>query len=105
MGYNEKLFKPYYRYLIPYFIFKSYIRFLSFIKVKKPIFNKNNYILNKLNGLNNNNFVLYNFLTIKILLDLLHYNYRSLIRVKSKYYYMSKLRLFKTKFKKLSINN
>jgi hypothetical protein len=67
--------------------------------------NLNNSIFNKIFGIVENKYVLFNFLTVKILLDLLHYNYRSLLRVKSKYYYINKLRLFKTKFKKLNVNN
>jgi hypothetical protein len=112
LGYNEKLFKPYYRYLIPYFIFNSYKNFSSSIGLnkllfldKKNIFKDKNYIMNKLNIFRNNNFILYNFLTVKILLDLLHYNYRSLMKIKIKYYYINKLRLYANKLNRLSINN
>ena len=105
LGFNEKIFKPYYRYLIPYFIFKSYKNFVSRFEISKLGLNIDNSIFNKINGIIDNKFIVYNFLTVKILLDLLHYNYRSILRVKSKYYYINKLRLYKTKFKKLNINN
>ena len=104
IGYNEKLFKPYYRYLIPYFILKSYYNLMSNLRLKNIIFNKNN-IIRKLIDIKNNNFVIYNFLTVKILLDLLHYNYRNLLKIKSKYYYINKLRLYESKLKRLNINN
>jgi len=107
MGYNEKLFKPYYRDFIPYLILKIYKRFISYISIKNwiPEVNSNNYIFNKINEFSNNNLMLYKYLTVKILLDLLHYNYRSLIKIKSKYYYISKFRSFRSKLNRLYLNN
>lgn len=105
LGYNEKIFKPYYRYMIPFFILNSYSSFaytsgyLNFLNII------GNYLTLKLNSFKQNTFLLINFFTVKILLDLLHYNYRSWIRVKNKYYYLSKIRFFEYKFNLLTINN
>lgn len=104
-GYNEKLFKPYYRYMIPLFILNSYYTFTYYISNYNPI----NFILSnltkKFNNIKHNNIIVFNFLIVKILLDLLHYNYRSWLRVKSKYYYLRKVKLYKRKLYKLTINN
>ena len=51
-----------------------------------------------------NNLTILNFIIVKTLLDLLHYNYRSLLRVKSKYYYLNKLRYYGTRVKRLNFN-
>jgi hypothetical protein len=104
-GYNEKIFKPYYRYMIPLFILNTYYTLTYYIGYYIPI----NFVINnlskKLNNIKHNNIIVFNFLTVKILLDLLHYNYRSWIRVKSKYYYLRKIKLYKRKLHKLTINN
>jgi len=104
-GYNEKLFKPYYRYMIPYFIIKSYYNFMYTSGFGKSLYNIINDLIKKIDIIKSNKFIMFNFLSVKILLDLLRYNYRSLIRIKPKYYYISKLRFYEIKLRKLSINN
>ena len=51
------------------------------------------------------NLIIIKYLLIKILLDLIRYNYRSLIRIKAKYYYLNKLRYYKTKISRLNFNS
>ena len=105
IGYNEKIFKPYYRYMIPFFILNSYYTITYYIGYFNPLNYIGSYITRKFNSINHNNIILFNFLTVKILLDLLHYNYRSWIRIKTKYYYLRKLRLLKKKLYRLTVNN
>jgi len=102
--YNEEIFKPYYKYMIPLFIYKSYKSFIYylgskdlFIKIKTPIYSKYNWIYTI-------NYTILNFIIVKTLLDLMHYNYRSLIKIKPKYYYLNKLRYYSTKVKRLNFN-
>jgi len=105
LGYNEKIFKPYYRYMIPVFILNSFFSFAYISGYLNPLNIISSYLTVKLNNFKQNTFSLINFLTVKILLDLLHYNYRSWIRVKNKYYYLSKISFFHNKFCMLIINN
>ena len=104
VGYNEEIFKPYYRYMIPLFIYKSYKSFISSLIYKNSFINFKNLLYSKFNWIYKSNTSILNFVIVKTLLDLLHYNYRSLIRVKSKYYYLNKLRYFSTKTKRLNFN-
>jgi len=105
LGYNEKIFKPYYRYMIPFIILNSYYSLSYYIGYLNPLNSISSYLTKKLNSIKHNNIKLFNFLTVKILLDLLHYNYRSWIRIKAKYYYIRKLRYYEKKFYKLTVNN
>jgi len=105
LGFIEKLFKPYYRYMIPMLIVKSYYYFISYLGYKNSIFNLNKYLIKNRNDITGNNNFIFNFVIVKTLLDLLHYNYRSLIRVKHKYYYLNKLRLYGIKFNRLNYNS
>jgi hypothetical protein len=101
LGYNEKIFKPYYRYMIPLLIKKIYNKIYWSLSYWVPwCFYYEEYFFNKCNE-----FMLFNYVSVKILLDLLRYNYRYLIRVKPKYHFLNKLRFYETKLKKLNINN
>jgi hypothetical protein len=104
-GYNEKLFKPYYRGLIAYSIISSY--FYKFYNWSNEyiIFFMENHFKYILKGIKNIDYNLYNFVTVKVLLDILHYNYRSLIRIKPRYYFINKLRLYHVKFRRINLNN
>lgn len=103
--YNEKLFKPYYRYMIPYFILESYYTILYCLNYLSPINSIISNLTRKFNSVKHNSYIIFEFLTVKILLDLLHYNYRSWIRIRTKYYYINKLRNYKRKFFKLTFTN
>jgi hypothetical protein len=104
LGYTESLFKPYYRYMIPHLIIKSY----NILMHKIGCFNT----LNNVNGILNKNensshylsLSVFQYISVKILLDLLRFNYRSMIRVKPKYQFINKLRLYKGKYLKLCMN-
>ena len=105
MGYNEKLFKPYYRYMIPYLFVKYYNIFISNLG-SFPLLNLKFFERNiKMNNFDYISIMVYKYISVKILLDLLHYNYRSMIRLKTKFYYLNKLRLYETKFKRMNINS
>jgi len=104
-GYYDKIFKPYYRNMISLFILNTYSIFIRHIGNYNPISYFFYNWINKFNNIRHNNIAIYNFLTVKILLDLLHYNYRSWIRIKSKYYYLRKVKIYRRKLHKLTINN
>lgn len=104
LNFNENIFKPYYRYMIPIIIFESYYYFISLLGFRYSIFDINKSLINKRNDVISDNTFIFNFVLVKTLLDLLRYNYRSLIRIKPKYYYLNKLRLYTTKFNKLNNN-
>jgi len=104
-GYYDKIFKPYYKNMISLFILNSYYVFIQYIGNYNPISYFFYNWINKFNNIRHNNIAIYNFLTVKILLDLLHYNYRSWIRIKSKYYYLRKIKIYRRKLHKLTINN
>jgi hypothetical protein len=105
LGYNENIFKPYYRYFIPLLIIKSYYSFISYLGYNGSLFNFNKNFNIKTNEMNSYNLIIFNFIIVKTLLDLLHYNYRSLIKIKPRYYYLNKLRLYISKFRKLNNNS
>jgi hypothetical protein len=104
IGYIDEIFKPYYKYMISMFIYKSYISFISHLGYKNSFLNIKTFLFSKFNWIKNNNLTILNFIIVKTLLDLLRYNYRSLMRVKPKYYYLNKLRYYSTKGKRLNLN-
>lgn len=104
LSYNEEIFKPYYRYMIPLFIYKSYESFIYYLGYKYTIIKIKKSLKFKFNWIYTSNLTILNFILVKTLLDLLHYNYRSLIKVKPKYYYLNKLRYYSTKIKRLNFN-
>jgi hypothetical protein len=106
-NYNNNIFKPYYRYMIPLFILKSYKSMLSYIGYKNTIHFFNNSVIKSsyLKWFNMNHNILYNYIIVKVLLDLFKYNYRSLIKVKSKYFFINKLRYFESKIRRLKFNS
>jgi len=99
-GYNEKLFKVRYRNLINYSIILYYYKIIYY-------WNKLNFNFLNINMQGNNNidYKLYKFSTVNIIFDLLHYNYRSLIRIKPRYYFINKFRLYEYKYRKANFNN
>lgn len=102
--YNLNIFKPYYRYMVPLFIYESYKSFMSFLGYKY-LFNKNKMLLlNNINWIKVNNLTIFNFVVVKTLLDLLRYNYRSLITIKPKYYYLNTVRYYGGKLRRLQFN-
>jgi len=104
--FNDKIFKPYFRYMLDFFIYKRYKYLLSKsgqiiwwldtlnIIPKKTFFGK---VLN--------NSVLYDFVIVRTVFDLMKYNYRSLLRgsVTSELYYIDKIKYFKSEFHTTSI--
>jgi hypothetical protein len=104
LSYNEEIFKPYYRYMIPLFIYESYKSFILHLGYKNSLINIKTSLYTKFNWLVISNLTILNFILVKTLLDLMHYNYKSLIRVKPKYYYLNKLRYYSIKLKKLNFN-
>ena len=103
--YYVNIFKPYYRYMIPLFIYESYKSFMSFLGYKN-LYNKNKIsLLSKIRWTKVNNLIIFNFIVVRTLLDLLRYNYRSLIRIKSKYYYLNTVRYYVSKLRRLQFNS
>ena len=102
--YNVNIFKSYYRYMIPLFIYESYKSFMSFLGYKN-LFNKNKISLfSNISWIKVNYLNIFNFIVVRTLLDLLHYNYRSLITVKPKYYYLNTVRYYGGKLRRLQFN-
>jgi hypothetical protein len=91
-GYSEEIFKPYYRYMIPLLILKSYFYFIKNLGYEKSFFSLRIILGYKENFISNNVYIIFNFFIVKILLELFHYSYRSLLRTKSKVYYLNKIR-------------
>ena len=103
-GYNEKLFKPYYRSIISYSIITTYLKLLRSLRKYSSTFFMGNLSNNWLKGFINIDYNVYNFVTVKVLLDIFRYNYRSLIRVKPKFYFINIFRKYKAKLDRLNIN-
>jgi hypothetical protein len=101
-----ELFKPYYRYMIFLFILESYKSLLSYIGYRNLILFYNKYFtkINSLKWFDMNKNVLYNYIMVKVLLDLFKYNYRSLIKMRPKFYYINKLRFYESKIRRLKFN-
>jgi hypothetical protein len=104
MEYSENIFKPYYRYIIPLFIFESYKSFISYINYNNLIYSKKISFFSNINWIKSNNLIIFNFIIVRTLLDLIQYNYRSLIRVKPKYYYLNTMRYYGSKIRRLHFN-
>jgi hypothetical protein len=102
--YSINIFKPYYKYMIPLFIYESYKSFMFFLGYKN-LFNKNKLtFLSKISWIKVNNLTIFNFIIVRTLLDLLRYNYRSLIRIKPRYYYLNTVRYYGGKLRRLHLN-
>jgi hypothetical protein len=71
--FNDKIFKPYYRYMIHFFIYKRFRNML-------------------------NNSLLYDLVIVRTVFDLMRYNYRSMLKVNSELYFIDKLRYYKSEF-------
>jgi len=104
-GYNEEIFKPYYRSMISFLIISSYFKLLNNIgkyNIIELLYTKlNENIKSNLNI----DYNIYNIVTVKVLLDLIRYNYKSIIRIKPRYYYINKLRLYIGKFRRVNLNS
>lgn len=108
LKYNEELFKPYYRYLIPIYIMTAYTNFINMIGFKNVLYNnKISKIFSRIKELSwirDYNIIIYNFILVRTLFGLLSYNYRSLVRVKARYIYLNKLKYYQTKLTRLNMN-
>ena len=102
--YSENIFKPYYRYMLPLFIYESYKTFISYIGYNNLISNKEISSFSNINWIKSNNLRIFNFIIVRTLLDLIQYNYISLIRVKPKYYYLNTMRYYGSKLRRLQFN-
>lgn len=98
-------FKTYYRKFISFYVMEYYKHYLLNIWRNSWIHALNLFIIDKVKGINKSHVILLNFIIVKTLLGLLEYNYRSLIRLKPKYYYLNKLRYYQTKFKRINLNS
>ena len=102
--YNEEMFKPYYRYMIPLFIVKSFIQLCVRIKDYSLSYVSNLFLWDS-KIIESRAVLVSRFILVKILLDLLQYNYRSFIRLKPKYYFLNRVRRIKQKYLKASRNH
>ena len=102
--YSENIFKPYYRYMLPLFVYDSYKSFITYIGYNNLISSKKISFFSNVNWIKSNNLIIFNFIIVKTLLDLIQYNYRSLVRVKSKYYYLNTIRYYGSKIRRLHFN-
>jgi len=105
LRFSDKVFKPYYRYMIRLFIFNEYKLFISKLGYKNLLMHF--YIpmvFTKFNWFKNNNINILNFVAVKTLFNLFAFNYRSLFILKPKYYYINKARYYKRKARTLNIN-
>jgi len=105
LKYNENIFKPYYRFILPKLILIKYFYYLVNLGYEYELFWYNEPKYNKDNNFSRHSFMLFNFVVVKTLFDLLHYNYRSLIRLKPKFYSINRIKFFEIKFRKLMINS
>ena len=103
--FSDNIFKPYYKNMISLFIYESYKSFISYIWDENMIHNKNwMKFISKINWVKTNKLIIFNFIIVRTLLDLLQYNYRSLMRVRPKYYYLNTVRYYGAKLKRLHLN-
>lgn len=105
LRFSDKVFKPYYRYILRLFILNEYKIFLNklgyiniLISWYIPM------VFNRLNWFKDNNLKLFNFIGVKTLFNLFTFSYRSLYIIKPKYYYINKFRFFKRKASRLKFN-
>jgi hypothetical protein len=107
LGYSEDMFKPYYRYMIPLLILRTYNTFLINLGYKK--YHLLNNLISKYDEkrIRNNMYVLFNFVVVKILLDLFNYSYRSLIRISShsNIHFLNKVKNYLGKLKRITYLN
>jgi len=103
--YYDNIFKTYYRKLIWFYIMEYYKHYVLYIWRNYWMHSLRMSIIDKVKGINKSHLMLLNFIIVKTLLGLLEYNYRSLIKIKPKYYYLNKLRYYKTKFKRINLNS
>jgi len=103
--YYDNIFKTYYRKLISFYIMEYYKHYVLYIWRNYWMHTFRMSIIDKVKLINKSHFVLLNFIIVKTLLGLLEYNYRSLIKIKPKYYYLNKLRYYETKFKRINLNS
>jgi len=102
--YNSAIFKPYYRYMIPLFVLKLFINWCLRVKDYSLGYLGNILLWNK-KEIKVNAIIVSRFILVKVLLDLLRYNYRSIIRLKPKYYFLNKVRRAKLKYIRASLNH
>jgi hypothetical protein len=90
--------------MLPLFIYESYKSFMSLLGYKYFLKENKKSFLSNVNWIKVNNLTIFNFVVVKTLLDLLRYNYRSLITIKPKYYYLNTVRYYGGKLRRLQFN-
>jgi hypothetical protein len=103
--FSDRVFKPYYRFYISLYIFNQYKYFIKKLGYRNllihfylPI------ILSKFDWFKDNYMKIFNFISVKTMFNLFAFSYRSLYILKSKYYYINKLRYYHRKAKRLNFN-
>jgi hypothetical protein len=104
LGYSEETFRPYYRYMIPLLILKTFNQLLINLGYRNFPYLEYFKSKSEKNVFRNNIYILYNFVVVKTLLDLFHFSYRSLVRIKpsSKYYFINKFKGYISKLQKMT---
>ena len=87
--YYDNIFKPYYRKLISFYIMDYYKHYVLYIWRNYWMHTLRMSIIDKVKGINKSHLMLLNFIIVKTLLGLFEYNYRCLIKIKPKYYYLN----------------
>lgn len=105
LRFSDKVFKPYYRYLIRLFILNEYKIFVNKLGYINLIIHCYIPVLfNKFRWFKNNNLKIFNFIGVRTLFNLFAFNYRSLYIIKPKYYYINKYRFYNKKANRLKFN-
>jgi len=101
----DNIFKTYYKKLISFYIMEYYKHYLLNIWRSYWVYALRIFVIDRIKVINKSHVILLNFIIVKTLLGLLEYNYRSIIKLKPKYYYLNKLRYYQTKFQRIHINS
>jgi hypothetical protein len=103
--YSDNIFTPYYRSIIRILILEEYKLAITFNWRNDWFYDMLVLFKGKVKAIDNHQSMLIQFITVKFFLRLIEDNYRSIIRIKPKYYFLSKIRYYGTKFKKLNLNS
>jgi hypothetical protein len=105
LSFSDKVFKPYYRYMIRLFILGEYRKFIYRLGFKSIILHLNlPFHFGNFSWIKDNSLKIFNFIAVKTLFNIFTFNYRSLYILKPKFYHINKFRLFKRKAKRLNFN-
>lgn len=106
--YLNGMIKPYYRNLILFYIMELYKSMLVYIGYERIEARLSNIFRNKFKGIlhyYNYHSALLDFILVKTILNILRYNYRSIIRgIQPKYFNINKIRYYYNKYTRLSMN-